>query len=699
MFSSTIDIALLAFGFGFVIFFHELGHFLAAKWADVKVEQFAVGFGQAVIAWRKGIGFRWGSTQSVLAERVKKKWEADQATATPTGDAKLGVPTDAEADAIARSLGLGDTEYRLNWIPLGGYVKMLGQDDLNPGAAASDPRSYTSKSIGKRMIIVSAGVVMNIILAAIGFMYIFLAGFNVPPSQVGAVVPGSPAESTYKMVDGKKVTVPLQAGDHIIKLNDKYQLDFDKIKLNVALFTEGETVPVDVRHVDGKYDNLFINPRKAEGSSFLMLGIAPPYELKGPDVKIGPMDKSELAMPGMSLLKEGDVITAVAGKAVKPKQFWVLDQALQAADGKPVQITIRSSAGKDRTAEVKPQFMDRFGATPINFDGLLMRPVVEEVLKGSPSNGKIIPGDIIVGIADAGAGGDRASRATVDELRKWSNEAGKNGEKLILTVIRDGKRVTINGVSASMKLAPGHYGMGIALGMDQQHAVVAGAMPSSPAAAVPNGAKINSINGHAVKSWFDVNAIMGALTPQTPMTLVADVDGKSKTFKLPPLTDDALTDIHQNRFSTDLLLSPLITPRQTDNPLLAAWWGIGETRDALLQVYQTVRAMISGSVSYKEVSGPVGIFAAGYKFAEMGFTRLVWFLSIISANLAVMNFLPIPIVDGGLFTFLIIEKIRGGPISPKIMAVAQFVGLAILLSVFVLATYQDIFNRLPFMNR
>jgi regulator of sigma E protease len=100
--------------------------------------------------------------------------------------------------------------------------------------------------------------------------------------------------------------------------------------------------------------------------------------------------------------------------------------------------------------------------------------------------------------------------------------------------------------------------------------------------------------------------------------------------------------------------------------------------------------MFQGSISPKSVSGPVGIFAAGYKFADRGTVWLTWFLSIISANLAVMNFLPIPIVDGGLFTFLIIEKIKGKPISPRVQAVAQVVGLAILLSVFLFATYQDI---------
>src|SRR5437660_9904722 len=76
---------LLLLGFGFVIFFHELGHFLAAKWADVKVEQFAVGFGQALFSWRKGLGFAWGSTATkmegaVHAEREKHAADTQRET-------------------------------------------------------------------------------------------------------------------------------------------------------------------------------------------------------------------------------------------------------------------------------------------------------------------------------------------------------------------------------------------------------------------------------------------------------------------------------------------------------------------------------------------------------------------------------------------------------------------------------------------
>jgi regulator of sigma E protease len=100
--------------------------------------------------------------------------------------------------------------------------------------------------------------------------------------------------------------------------------------------------------------------------------------------------------------------------------------------------------------------------------------------------------------------------------------------------------------------------------------------------------------------------------------------------------------------------------------------------------------MATRDISPTNLMGPVGIFHAGANFAYRGHDWLIWFLAMISANLAVVNFLPIPIVDGGLFVFLIMEKIKGGPISPRTQAIAQVVGLALILSLFLFVTYQDI---------
>jgi regulator of sigma E protease len=703
--SNTGNILLLAFGFGFVIFWHELGHFLAAKWADVKVEQFAVGFGQALLSWRKGLGFRWGSTQEDFQRRVRTHIESSM---TEAQRGELTTPTEQQMSAAAAEINISETEYRLNWIPLGGYVKMLGQDDMKPGQTVADPRSYNNKTISQRMVIVSAGVIMNVILAGIGFMYIFTVGFVVPKPMVGMVVPGSPAQNTFKLVSGKHVISPLAVGDEIQSLNGKWQSDFEKIKLNTALLIAGDTVPMDVVHADGSYDHLFVTPAKASADSeFPAIGMGEYPTLKGP-----PIDARDIAQAGEEpadflAMANGDVITAVNGKPVAPDQYYVLDEALQKAAGKAIEVTITDAAGKTRTAQFQPHFLDRFGDEPINFAGMEMLTRIESIQANSPVIAKDQPqplksDDVVINLRDPSASGSQWPFPTQKTMIETINKAGEQKSPLVITVQRGDKKIEVN-AKPTVKLQNGKVGFGISLAMDEALPVVAGVMDGSSAAdaKVQPGSQLQSVNGTPVQSWFDVNNIMATLKPDQPIELTATLDGTEKQYSLKGLTQSQIDDIRSNRLKTygTALLMPAEYARKAPNLLVAAKWGCAETRDAILQVYQTVRSMVRKNISPSELSGPVGILTAGYMVAEKGTTRLVWFLSIISANLAVMNFLPIPIVDGGLFTFLIIEKIKGSPISPRVQAIAQVVGLALLLSVFLFATYQDVFVRLPVMLR
>ncbi|MCH7526244.1 MAG: site-2 protease family protein, partial [Planctomycetes bacterium] len=130
---------------------------------------------------------------------------------------------------------------------------------------------------------------------------------------------------------------------------------------------------------------------------------------------------------------------------------------------------------------------------------------------------------------------------------------------------------------------------------------------------------------------------------------------------------------------------------RADGPIDAVNIGVQKTVYFVLQVYTMLERMIfSRSVGLKQVSGPVGIVKAGGDFARMGFIQLLFFLAIISANLAVINFLPLPIVDGGLMVFLIIEKIKGTPVSIKVQVVTQMLGIVLLLSLFLYVTFQDV---------
>jgi regulator of sigma E protease len=249
-FASLLNLLLLIFGFGFVIFWHELGHFIAAKWAGVKVEQFAIGFGQAVLAWRKGIGVRVGTTRPEY-ERLARE-QIERARALRQQQAKYADLTDDERklDYAAREIGLGETEYRLNWIPVGGYVKMLGQDDMNPNAGSPDPRAYNNKPVGKRMVIISAGVIMNVILAGILFCALFLWGFRAPSPVVGGVQAGSPAQRAG-----------LLPGDRILRFDGDRMHDFTKVKLATALAAPDEPTEIVVLR-DGAEKTLRVTPLK-----------------------------------------------------------------------------------------------------------------------------------------------------------------------------------------------------------------------------------------------------------------------------------------------------------------------------------------------------------------------------------------------------------------------------------------------------
>jgi regulator of sigma E protease len=680
MISQIWSIALLCFGFGFVIFFHELGHFLAAKYVGIRVEQFAVGFGQALFSWRKGLGWTIGSSGTKY-EELQKAGQADT---------------------------VGETEYRLNWIPLGGYVKMLGQDDLRPNAQQDDPRAYNKKSIGARMLVVSAGVIMNIILAAIGFMAVFLMGFRAPPALAGSVIPGSPAANTVKLVDGKHVRAPLQVGDRILYFDDKYQHDFTKITLNAALAEENAPTPLYVRRTDGTEEHLWITPQRERDDKhgFLMLGIGMPYELRGVDKKnaLPPEAASPELLPAEALaIKPGDTITHVNGQPVvaggKDDEYWKFDRALQASNGKPVELTVRGADDATRTVSISPLFQRVFGRDSfdaVEFVGMVPRTAIYMLIdEKSPARGKLLPDDVIVEVRYPN--GDARRNPSAEQLIKWLNDAGQSKKALTFVVERGGKEVTVENIVPSITLPNKKKGLGVQLRPDGSGAVIAEVLDDTPAkaAGIPANSRITAVDGKPVTSWFDVKNVLTAAAPDQPLKLTLAVEGgQSRDVEL-KLSEKQRDQIAGMTYTTALtqsipFLHERVEPRTAKGPLEAAAWGVTETRDFVMQFYLTLQRMFQGSVSYKNMMGPVGIFDAGRKFAYKGNDWLIWFLAMISANLAVVNFLPIPIVDGGLFTFLIIEKIQGRPLSAKTQSIAQVVGLAVILSVFLLVTYQDI---------
>ncbi|HZA55449.1 MAG TPA: RIP metalloprotease RseP [Candidatus Udaeobacter sp.] len=187
-------------GLGVLIVFHEFGHFLLAKLSGVGVLTFSVGFGPKL----------W----------VKKK---------------------------------GETEYALSAFPLGGYVKMVGEDPEEEVQQSDIERSFAHKGLLTRIAIVAAGPGFNLLLAIILLMVVFLFyGVPVLSTQVGGVEPGSPA-----------ARAGIRKGDVIVSLNDQAVREWDELSRGIKE-SQGKPLSVRIRR-DSEDVTVTVEPAKKEG--------------------------------------------------------------------------------------------------------------------------------------------------------------------------------------------------------------------------------------------------------------------------------------------------------------------------------------------------------------------------------------------------------------------------------------------------
>src|SRR5262249_5256253 len=128
---------------------------------------------------------------------------------------------------------------------------------------------------------------------------------------------------------------------------------------------------------------------------------------------------------------------------------------------------------------------------------------------------------------------------------------------------------------------------------------------------------------------------------------------------------------------------------KADNFGQALVLGGRDTREMIGIMYLQLKSLITGRVSFKQVGGPLEMMRQGFYVAKTGNFELLLFLGMISINLAVVNFLPIPVLDGGHMVFLIYEKLRGRPPGENVKIVATYIGLAMILLLMVVVFFQD----------
>lgn len=121
--------------------------------------------------------------------------------------------------------------------------------------------------------------------------------------------------------------------------------------------------------------------------------------------------------------------------------------------------------------------------------------------------------------------------------------------------------------------------------------------------------------------------------------------------------------------------------------------GVAQTWDTAALSVSMLGRMIVGDVSVKNLSGPVTIADFAGQSAKMGWAHYIKFLALISISLGVLNLLPVPVLDGGHLLYYVIEIIKGGPVSERVMEIGQQIGMALLAALMAFAFYNDI-NRL-----
>jgi len=590
----------------------------------------------------------------------------------------------------------GETEYGIGALPLGGYVKMLGQDD-NPAATAAeneraraagelapqsaagwDPRSFPAQSVPERMAIISAGVIMNVIFAILMAALAYRLGVEEVPAGTSAVRPG-----------GAAWRAGMHTGDDIVAIGGKPVSAFEELQKGISLGDVAGGVEVTLRRPDdvgGGERTVTLHPDTDIGVP--TVGISGPSSLRvAPGASRKAVGSAAAAEPP---LEPGDVIEGVDGEPVA--SFARLVERLAERVDRPVRLAVRrgGAAGKDgERLEVVLAPQPRLGLGLATGTG-----AVKAVQAGSPAEAAgIRAGDRLVSIDGA---------AIDDPFLLDDRLRAAAGRSVSVVVERAGVEEAISVTpravgwidESPMRATPlSVSSLGLALPLDATVATVTAGGPAAAAGIAP-GDRITGLRfllpGEATADddWLELSdtdpnwaVAMTILQSQpTGTKVVVKIDGAAgaREVELEPAAVEGAWRVLRGL--------PL---EQMTRTARAATWGAALSRgfsravEDLSMVYRFLQKLWSRQISARLLGGPVSIAQQAGKSAEEGFGALLLFLTMLSANLAVVNFLPIPVLDGGHMVFLTWELVTGKPPSERVLIALSYLGLALILSLMV----------------
>ena len=228
------------------------------------------------------------------------------------------------------------------------------------------------------------------------------------------------------------------------------------------------------------------------------------------------------------------------------------------------------------------------------------------------------------------------------------------------------------------------FGVFLAYGMEvpENMPVIGQIVEGYPAAqsGLKEGDRILSINGQPVSQWPDIrNCLTDAGTKPVPFEIQRDKEKLTVTVTpvLNPETGKPFIGVVSS------LKKVQLTPWQ------AAVYSITATKNIIKNMYASLYHMVTGKTK-AEFSGPVGVAKMAGQVADKGFDLLLQFTAMLSLNLAIINLLPLPALDGGHFLILLIEAVTGHKLGKTAMQNIQKIGVAMILAITIFATFKDL---------
>ncbi|MFQ5736725.1 MAG: RIP metalloprotease RseP [Thermodesulfobacteriota bacterium] len=309
---------------------------------------------------------------------------------------------------------------------------------------------------------------------------------------------------------------------------------------------------------------------------------------------------------------------------------------------------------------------------------------VPAFLEQKPEIGYVVPDEPA---ARAGIRrGDLVVAANGENMENWEELtevlALSPGRAVELTIARDGQTLRTAITPEPAKATGAGYG-GMLPQLDPVIGEVAPGYPAKEAGLEP-GDRILSVDGHKIGHWVELEELVHN-------------SGDEKKFVV-RRGDETLEFLITPKLNEEAGIYLVGISRQED-PVLRRYGfvesikkGTYTSYEMTSRLFMVLKGLVLGKYSLKTLGGPIMIAQVAGRAARTGLAELLTLVAFLSLQLGIINLFPIPVLDGGHIMFFGIEAVKGKPLSEKFMAVAQQVGIVLLISLMVLVTYNDLFR-------